>query len=188
MTAGCSTSAGLKTFLIVWMLAVLALRIASGQGQAGGTPTTDVPREIVLHPAVGTSELEVLNVDLAKPTQPFRQEPESSSHHVFRSLLHFGQDTNNPIALIWDQPKQKLYLDLNRNLDLTDDPGGVYSSTEQGPMFPNAKFNAGLRQTFTNVAVPEKTGMGSQPVIFELQCFTRTNAGWAWARCRCARR
>jgi hypothetical protein len=171
MTAGCSTSAGLKTFLMVWMLAVLALRIASGQGQAGGNPTTDVPREIVLQPSVAPFVLEVLNVDLAKPTQPFRREPETSSHHVFRSVLHFGQDTNNPIALIWDQPRQKLYLDLNRNLDLTDDPGGVFTSA-----------NAGLSQTFTNVLVPVETATGSQPVVLGVQCFAQTNAGSAWAR------
>jgi hypothetical protein len=154
-----------------WFLGALALGAASGQGAADGNSLPDVPREIVLQPSVAPFVLEVFNLDLAKPTQPFRREPETSSHHVFRSLLHFGQDTNNPIALIWDQPRQKLYLDLNRNLDLTDDPGGVFTSAI-----------AGLSQTFTNVIVPVKTATGSQPVVLGVQCFAQTNAGSAWAR------
>ena len=63
---------------------------------------------------------------------PFLKEPELSKQGVFRSVLRFGKkDTNNAIALIWDQPKSKLYLDLNRNLDLTDDPAGVFSFHQQ---------------------------------------------------------
>ena len=171
MTAGCRTSAGLKTFMVVWVVGALAMRVVSAQGVAGSNDSPDVPREVVLQPAVAPFELEGFNLDLAKPSKPFRKEPETSSHHVFRSMLHFGQDTNNPLALIWDQPREKLHLDLNRNLDLTDDAGGAISST-----------NKGFHQTFANVTVPVRTATGPQPVVLDLQCFTDAKAVWAYAR------
>jgi len=171
MTAGCRTSAGLKTFMLAWVLVALALRAAPAQGVAGSNYLPEVPREVVLRPEVVPYELEGVNQNLARPNKPFLKEPETSQHHVFRGMLQFGQDTNNPVALIWDQPRQKLYLDLNRNRDLTDDPGGVFSST-----------NKGFRQTFTNVTVPVKTATGLQPVILDWQCFTDEKAGWAYTR------
>ena len=86
--------------------------------------------------------------------------------HVFRSRLRFGKDTNNAIALIWDQPKRKLYLDLNRNLDLTDDPAGVFSST-----------NKGFQQVFTNVTLPLRTATGLHPAILDLRLFSGRRRG-----------
>ncbi len=171
MTARCRGSAGFKAFILAWVLGAAALHLASAQEEAGRNPSADVPREVVLQLAVAPSPLESLNNDLAKPTKPFLKEPETSSHHVFRSRLRFGEETNNRVALIWDQPRQKLYLDLNRNLDLTDDPGGVFSSADKG-----------FRQTFTNVTVLLKTASGLQPVVLELQCATDSNATWAGAR------
>ena len=75
----------------------------------------------------------VLTGTSTQPNTPFLKEPELSQRHVFRRVLRFGKDTNNAIALIWDQPKRKLYLDLNRNLDFTDDPAGVFQLDQQGP-------------------------------------------------------
>ncbi|MGP8153178.1 MAG: pyrroline-5-carboxylate reductase family protein, partial [Smithella sp.] len=46
----------------------------------------------------------------------------------------------------------KLYVDQNRNLDLTDDPAGVFSSTNKGP-----------NQVFTNVTVLLRTAAGLHP-------------------------
>ena len=52
----------------------------------------------------------------------------------------------------WDRTAGKLYLDLNRNLDLTDDPAGVFSCQERSRgLFPDlhqyssAFENAGRR-------------------------------------------
>ena len=104
---------------------------------------------MVLRPEVVPYDLESVNWNLAQPKAPFLKEPDLSQRHVFRSLLQFGKDTNNAIALIWDQPKHKLYVDLNGNLDLTDDPAGVFSSTGKG-----------FQQVFTNVTLPLKTAAG----------------------------
>jgi hypothetical protein len=171
MTAGRRTSAGLKTFMAACAWSILALIVACAQGVSGGNSLPDVPREVVLRPEAVPYVLESIDQTLAKSTKPFSKEPETSPHHVFRGMLQFGQDTNNAVALIWDQPKLKLYLDLSRNRDLTDDPGGVFSST-----------NKGYQQTFTNVTVPVKTAAGFQPVILDLQCFTDAKANWASTR------
>ena len=73
----------------------------------------------------------------------------------------FHRDTNNAIAFVWDQPKSKLYLDQNRNLDMTDDLAGVFSSTNNGP-----------EQRFTNVAVLLNTKAGLQPTIVGLRLWS----------------
>ena len=118
---------------------------------SAGSPV--VPPELVLHPQAVPYNLETVYWPLDSTNTPFLKEPELSKQGVFRGWLRFGKkDTNNAIALVWDQPKRRLYLDQNRNLDLTDDLAGVFSST-----------NKGVQQTFTNVTVPDEDGGGPSP-------------------------
>lgn len=153
--------------MLAWMLGALALRIAAAQGVSGGD-FHYVPREVELRPEAVPYELEATVWNLDKTNAPFLKEPETSPHYVFRSRLPFGKDTNDAIALIWDQPKHKLYLDLNRNLDLTDDPTGTFSSTGKG-----------FQQVFTNVTLPLQTASGLLPAILDLHLFTDPQANWA---------
>jgi len=133
---------------------------------AGGS--SDFPREVVLRPEVVPYELESVSWNLAQPSKPFLKEPEMSQRHAFRSILQVGQDTNNAYAVVWDQPKHKLYVDLNGNLDLTDDPVGVFSSAGKG-----------FQQVFTNVTLPVKTAAGLHPAILDLHLFTDAQGIWA---------
>jgi hypothetical protein len=133
---------------------------------AGGS--SDFPRELELRPEVVPYDLESTTWNLAQPRDPFRKEPALSQQHVFRSLLQFGKDTNNAIAVVWDQPQHKLYVDLNGNLDLTDDPAGVLSSTAKG-----------FQQVFTNFTLPVKTTTGLLPAILDLHLFTDAEGKWA---------
>ncbi|MCX6929310.1 MAG: hypothetical protein NT154_39730, partial [Verrucomicrobia bacterium] len=130
--------------------------------------SSEFPREVVLRPEVVPYDLESVNWNLAKPTGPFRKEPELSQQMVFRSRLQFGKDTNTAVAVVWDQPKHKLYVDLNRNLDLTDDPAGVFNSTGKA-----------LQQVFTNVTLPVKTAAGELPRKLDLHLFTDAQGKWA---------
>lgn len=73
---------------------------------------------------------------------PFDKEPEIDGHDVFRGTLEYhGQtDQSGDVAFIWDKSGGKLYVDLNKDGDLTNDPNGVLA-TEQGgnsgfQMFP----------------------------------------------------
>ncbi len=133
---------------------------------AGGS--TNLPREVVLRPEVVPYELESVNWNLAQPSGPFRKEPELSQRHVVRSLLQFDKNTNHAIAVIWDQPQSKLCVDLNGNLDLTDDPAGVFISAGKG-----------FQQVFTNVTLPVKMAAGLRPAILDLHCFTDAQGSWA---------
>lgn len=62
----------------------------------------------------------------------FSKEPVYSGAGVFRGLLRLGSDTNMFMPFAWDERQQRLYLDLNRNRDLTDDPAGVFTATDGG--------------------------------------------------------
>ena len=67
----------------------------------------------------------------------FSREPVYSGPGVFRGLLRLGNDTNAFMPFAWDERQQRLYLDLNRNRDLTDDPAGVFTAAAQGlQLFP----------------------------------------------------
>src|ERR1035437_3088567 len=158
MTTGRRTTTTVGRLTIAWVLGALTLCLAGAQstGPNGGLPA--VPHEIVLQQQVLPYELENVYWSINCTNTPFLKEPELSKQGVFRGMLRFRKnDTNNAIALIWDKPKGKLYLDLNRNLDLTDDPVRVSSSTS------NAS-----QQFFTNVTVLVKTAAGLHPAILDL--------------------
>ncbi len=128
---------------------------------------SDVPHEEVLRQQAVPYDLETVYRTLHTTKTPFLKEPELSKHSVFHGWLRFGnKDTNNAIALIWDQPKGKLYLDQNRNLDLTDDPAGVFRSANKGP-----------DQVFTNVAVLLRTAAGLHPAILGVRLWSDGAAG-----------
>jgi len=136
---------------VAWALGVLTLRL--------GAAESVVSTEVVLQRQAVPYELETVYWNIDKTNAPFLKEPELSPENVFRSVLRFGgKDTNNTIALIWDQPKSKLHLDLNRNQDLTDDPAGVFSSSGKG-----------RQQLFTNVTVFLLTPAGLNPVALNLR-------------------
>jgi hypothetical protein len=59
-------------------------------------------------------------------------------------------------------------VDLNGNLDLTDDPAGVFSSTGKA-----------FQQVFTNVTLPLKTATGLLPAKLDLHLFTDAQGKWA---------
>jgi len=51
----------------------------------------------------------------------FKKEPFPDKDKIFHGVMPIG-DAKNPIPFAWNVSNRTLYLDLNRNLDLTDDP------------------------------------------------------------------
>jgi len=106
----------------------LLLSALPGRGQ---TPEGAEPL-----PSATVAHLQYREVDFAplawevgvESVAGFRKEPVYSGPGVFRGLLRLGSDTNAFMPFAWDEPQQRLYLDLNRNRDLTDDPAGVFSA------------------------------------------------------------
>lgn len=91
---------------------------------------------------------------------PFTREPKLSQRGVCRGTLKFGNHAGHFVAFVWDRPQGKLYLDLNRNQDLTDDPQGVFFNTAQ----PVNEF----LQSFNGVRLSFQTAQGPQPALVDL--------------------
>ena len=58
----------------------------------------------------------------------FIREPAFVGPQVFRGRFVLDTDTNQSLPFAWDIQERKLYLDLNHNGDLTDDPKGVLTA------------------------------------------------------------
>lgn len=78
-----------------------------------------------------------------EPGKRFTKEPPLSRTGVFRGRFCLGPGTNLSLPFAWDSSAQRLYLDLNRNRDLTDDPDGVFVGTDTG-----VQLYRGLRLEF----------------------------------------
>jgi hypothetical protein len=87
---------------------------------------------------------------------PFPKEPAFGTGTIVRGTLQFGDGTNNSVAFAWSPAAGKLYLDLNHNLDLTDDAAGVFVSPAKG------------YQTFSGIRLPVKTAAGNRETLMDL--------------------
>ncbi len=88
----------------------------------------------------------------------FKKEPVLPPKDVLRGLLRWGAVSEQPIPFVWSRSESKLYLDLNRNQDFTDDPKGVF--------FGGTNL---VNQVFTNVPLPRVTAAGTHPVLVRLE-------------------
>ncbi len=59
----------------------------------------------------------------------FAREPAFASPHVFRGRLVLDASTNQFLPFAWDAQGRKIYLDLNHNGDLADDPTGALTAS-----------------------------------------------------------
>ena len=118
-------------------------------------------------------------VSLTVQTIPFKKEPAAVSGKIVRGVLNFGDDASQAIPFLWQRDAQKLYLDLNRNQDLTGDPSGVFvaRSSETAYYF----------QRFTNVRLPFDTAAGKCRVLADINfweynsrvnCFVMARSFW----------
>jgi len=88
-------------------------------------------------------------IETLPTTQPLAKEPVYRSQQVIRGFLLPSPDPNFRIPFVWDKDGQKLYLDLNRNGDLTDDP--VFENKGQ-------KDAAKSSQVFKTIPIPSSRG------------------------------
>ncbi len=98
------------------------------------------------------------SVGVRLQSAPFPKEPALPGQNVFRGLLMWRTLPKQATAFIWDNGRGRLYLDLNRNHDLTDDPKGIFASVSRDD-----------RQTFTNVHLVLPIGAGSGPAAVGVQ-------------------
>jgi hypothetical protein len=144
-----------------WRVGLTVVLVVSGLwlAHAAEVPNDSAPAqtaELSHHEA----EFSFVNLHLAlqRASTAFVREPEVGNR-VFRGELSLGGQDSQAIALLWDRESAKLYLDLNRNLDLTDDSEGVYTSSRN---------YGGSYQSFTNVHLPLRGPLGERPLAGDL--------------------
>jgi hypothetical protein len=117
-----------------------------------------------------------ISLSFSPQAAPFRKEPGLSQGQVYRGLLQFGTNSDQALPFIWDCRQARLYLDLNRNQDLTDDPAGVFSAPSRG--FGN------YYQTFTNIHLRFATPEGARQIQADLNCYAYNDRLSLSAACR----
>jgi hypothetical protein len=146
---------------------VLMVALGSGAGlRAADSVPSGSPSSNAIMASLEYQETKssVINwgVPLTMQTTPFKKEPAAASGTIVRGVLNFGGGSNNAIAFLWQRDAQKLYLDLNRNQDLTDDPAGVFSACAGG----SANY-----QSFTNVHLLFNTASGKCRVLADMNLY-----------------
>jgi hypothetical protein len=92
----------------------------------------------------------------------FTREPSVEEEgEVRRGRIQLHSQPGGSIAFLWDWKRGRLYLDLNRNEDLTDDPEGAFTSLSQ-PSFDRHQ------QTFTGIRLNIPIESGSCPMLLDL--------------------
>ncbi len=139
---------------------VLGADVAPAVAEAEGT--TGLPAAEVVTVDLDYHEVNYsfVNCGLSMTTrsEAYKKEPKLSSSKVLRGTVRLGSP-NQETGFAWDRAAGKLYLDLNRNQDLTDDPSGVFSRLAGG---------RDSYQTFTNIHLPFKTLAGPREVLVDL--------------------
>ena len=97
----------------------------------------------------------------------FKKEPAYAGEEIVRSALYVSPDKKDYVGFAYDEQGRKLYLDLNRNLDLTDDPQG--------------EFEAGVDEwggAFKNISIPIEKDGRRRDLRFDLEIY-----GASFAQC-----
>jgi hypothetical protein len=72
-----------------------------------------------------------ITADFKKTGIDFKKEPDWGKGKIIRGYFPLDQENKLRLPFAWNKTRRKLYIDSNRNLDLTDDPGNVFSGTKQ---------------------------------------------------------
>ncbi len=163
-TTGCLSRRWLGTVRAVWLASILMVALcprnilrAADFVPAGSPPSNAITASLEYQ----ETDHSVINwgVSLTTQTIPFKKEPAAATGKAIRGVLNFGGDSSNSISFIWQRDAGKLFLDLNRNRDLTDDSEGAFSARV---------FRSTSYQTFTNVHLRFNTASGTCRVLADI--------------------
>ncbi len=158
-----TVTASSLVFSGLWLAFVANIPLCAGENSAP-PPSVSSTQSVQLDYRELDYPVASWNLPLGIQSAPFKKEPGFGLRKVLRGTLQFGNSSDQFIPFAWDQTSGKLYLDLNRNQDLTDDPGGVCSCSELTRYSPSY-------QTFTNVHLAFKTPKGAHPVLGDLHLY-----------------
>ena len=103
---------------------------------------------------------------LGKSEVRFKKEPEYVGEEIVRSVLYVAPGKKEYIGFACDSEGDALYFDLNRNLELTDDPDGVFKAGGEGG-----------GHSFENVVLPIQQGGRRRDLALDMQIY-----GASWGR------
>ncbi len=106
------------------------------------------------------------SLPLGKAEVLFKKEPDYAGEKVVRSVLYVAPGQKEYIGFACDFESNKLYLDLNRNLDLTDDPDGVFESNGND-----------YGRTYSGISIPVEQAGRRREMVVDLQIW-----GDKWGR------
>lgn len=111
----------------------------------------------------------IVNWGLVLSTQKehFGKEPAVTPTASVRGKLFENLGADQALPILWDSGQGKLYLDLNRNGDLTDDPEGVFTTSR--PLRSSY-------QIFNNIHLLLKTSSGNHPVLVDLDLYSYSSS------------
>lgn len=95
-------------------------------------------------------------------TRPLSETPKLPVPSVKLSKYSVVLGEGTPMAMVWDHVRDVLYVDLNRNLDMTDDPNGVFTNSLRGVGGP---YYYG---SFENVRLPVRRAGAEEPLLVRL--------------------
>ncbi len=134
-TAGVLPGCSRKTKLFV-LISGCALMLLSGAGMLRtGVPVQTAAKGATLTFALKYRETGAITtrIEMGKQEVRFRKEPEfGKDDKVVRQALKVGPKPEDFVGFAINFSSGTLYLDLNQNLDLTDDPQGVYKTNNSG--------------------------------------------------------
>ncbi|MHC4436311.1 MAG: hypothetical protein ACYS3S_03045 [Planctomycetota bacterium] len=81
----------------------------------------------------------------------FEKEPDFGNSDIICGFIPIGLNQKEHIGFAWDIDGRKLYLDLNGNRDLTDDPSGVFQSDSDGRFQHFRDINLSLQKGTLNL-------------------------------------
>jgi hypothetical protein len=140
-------------FLGAFLFGANCMVNAAPGGEAAAAANLQPQQVQIIQLEYGEAGYGVINESLPVVTRsiPFSKEPALTGNKVIRGAFQPGGGESNSIAFAWDRIAGKLYLDLNRNQDLTDDPAGVFSALTARTVY---------YQTFTNIHLLFNTATG----------------------------
>ncbi len=146
------------TRTVGWLaLALVSLAVARSGARAAAAEAVVVPLAYTEMPSALTSE----PIRDAGPAVTFKKEPAWKSPRVVRGMIELGGERSSWVPFAWVPSERRLFLDLNRNLDLTDDPRGVLLGRGAG----------GIQTTFSEVHVDLPGPTGARPVLLNVNCY-----------------
>lgn len=156
-------------------MAVIVCLLCAGALSQDLPPYQDGPLEFLLNPV--EDGFSVFSFGAEQETEMvFKKEPEYSGDNVYRNAIRLGGSTSDFIGLACDMDTGMLYIDRNRNLDLTDDGPGLKTTDLYGIDY--ARFtNVRLEQLHDTIPVQYTLDV----YVFGGGSYSLVRSGWIGA-------